>query len=201
MVQTDKPVIAFDFDDVLTPHFSGLIAWFNRTYGTKLVMADNHALHLSAWGVKTREAAIERVQHYFDSDDFKHEQPYPEAIEVIGQLETRYKLVVITGRDEMIEAATQAWLEKYFPKVFHAVHFTAQYSLVGKARSKAEVAQSVNAAYFVDDYLPAVLEVASVGIPSIIFGTYPWNQEDVAGVPSVTRCKDWQAVKEYFDAK
>ncbi len=194
----NKPVIAVDFDDVLTPHHVGLLAWYNKSYGTKLTIANYHGLEPGPWGVRTDSEAILRVQKYFDSTEFKSEQPYDAAGEVLRQLADRYSLIVVTGRDHMIEEATKEWLTEHHPGLFVSIHFTAQYNLEGKSRSKADLVHSERIEYLIEDSLTNLKEVVAVGAKGVLFGDYPWNQTD--SLPSgIVRCKDWQAVQEYFD--
>ncbi len=193
-----KPIIVIDVDDVLLPHFGCLIAWYNAEYGTNVTMAINHSVDVMAWGADSIEEAVHRVHRYFETDTFKNEKPYDEAGPALTELGQNYELVIITGRDEAIEDITRDWLQTYFPDVFKEVHFTSLYSLVGKSRSKAEVTALLNADYFIDDNLPAVTEVAASGVPSLLFGDYPWNETD--SLPgNVTRVADWPAVLKYFD--
>ncbi len=195
-----KPVIAIDVDDVLLPHFEGLVTWYNAEYGTNLTMANNHPVNITPWGADNIEEAVKRVHRYFETDAFKNEKPYEETGPALTELGENYELTIITGRDEAIEDITRDWLETYFPSVFKEVHFTSLYSLVGKSRSKAEVTALLSADYFIDDNLPAVTEVAASGVPSLLFGNYPWNEAE--NLPeNVTRVADWAAVMEYFNGR
>ncbi len=195
-----RPIIAIDIDEVLLPHFEGLIAWYNREYGTDLTLAHNHPSDPRPWGTDNISEAIKRVQRYFQTESFRNEEPFREAIEALRTLGDDYELIVITARDEIIEQATRDWLAKHFDQVFREAHFTAHYSLTGKNRSKVDVAKEAGAAYFIDDSLTTVLEVANAGIESILFGSYPWNQSKELPA-NVTRCHDWLAVQEYFNAR
>lgn len=194
-----KPIIAVDLDDVLTAHHEGLISWYNQTYGTELSLADVHSTNPEVWGTATDAEAIKRVHAYFESDSFKDEKPLPGAVKVLEYLNRNYRLIVITGRDYIIELVTREWLTEHYPSLFDDVHFTAQYSLAGRSRSKTDIVESEQVSYFIDDNLFAVVDVAKAGTPSILFGNYPWNLDE--GLPTnVTRCNDWAEVQAYFDA-
>lgn len=195
-----KPVIAVDLDDVLTAHHDGMISWYNLTYGTELTLADVHSTNPKIWGVDSDEEAIKRVHAYFESDDFKNEKPFPEAIEVLTELSNKYDLIVITGRDYIIEEVTREWLAEHYVNLFRDVHFTAQYSLEGKSRSKTEIVQTEGVKYFIDDNLFAVSDIAKTGVPGIVFGDYPWNHDDQLP-ENVVRCQSWAEVKAYFDQR
>ena len=193
-----RPIIAIDIDEVLLPHFEGLIAWYNHKYGTDLTLAHNHPSDPRPWGTDSISEAIVRVQGYFQTESFRNEAPFEEAVEAMRRLSDDYELIVITARDVIIEQATRNWLAKNFDQVFREAHFTAHYSLTGMNRSKVDVAKEAGATYFIDDSLTTVLEVANAGIESILFGNYPWNQSKELPA-NVTRCRDWLAVQEYFN--
>jgi hypothetical protein len=169
-------------------------------YGTQLTLADAYPQDMSPWEVETIEEAVSRVHNFFETDNFRLERPSPEAEEAIAELSIKRDLIVITGRDEIVESFTRAWTQEHFKGIFQAVHFTAFYSLTGKKRSKAEVALASGAGYHIDDHLETAQEVAHAGMESILFGNYPWNQADELPA-GVTRCNDWPAVLEYFDGR
>lgn len=195
-----KPIIAVDIDDVLLPHFQDLINWYNRTYGTKVTLADNNGTDPRPWGTDTDEEAIRRVHHYFETAEFRDALPFTEAKEVLFRLSGHYRLIVISARDSLIEEMTRDWLKRHFSELVHDAHFTARYSLEGKKREKGDVCREVGAAYLIDDSLDNALSAAAAGVDTLLFGTYPWN-EAATLPPKVIRCADWPAVEEYFDAQ
>lgn len=189
--------MAVDLDDVLVPHFGELVAWYNTQYGTALTLADNGKGDLSAWDATTREQAIRRVHQFLESEAFRSVAPYTEAREVLRRLADEYRLVVVTARDSLLETFTHHWLLEHFGELFEGVHFTASYSLEGKARQKKMVLKDIGAQCIIDDSLEHVCAAADLDIKGVLFGNYPWNQ--AAELPSlVTRCRDWSAVEEYF---
>lgn len=195
-----KQIIAIDVDDVLLPHFGDLIAWYNKTYGTHLSLADNGNDDPRTWGAVTAKEAIKRVHFFFESREFKNAKPFSEAKDVLTHLSARYELVVVTARDSIVEQVTRDWLEHHFADLIREAHFTAFYSLEGKTRRKSDVCNEIGAKFLIDDSLSNVLGASVEGVQSILFGNYPWNQADE--LPSnVVRCIDWPAVLEYFDAR
>ena len=177
-----KPIIAVDIDEVLMPHFDSLIAWYNEQYDTSLTGYDNHPTDPGNWGTDDVSVAIKRVHKFYETDEYKASN----------------ELIVVTARDTIIEASTELWLEDHFQQIFSEIHFTNHFSLEGKRRDKSQVLKELGAEYFVDDSLENVFGAAELGIESILFGDFAWNQEEV--LPSnVTRCKDWEAVRRYFN--
>jgi uncharacterized HAD superfamily protein len=197
---SEKPIIAVDIDEVLMPHFQDLINYYNRLYGTRLTLADNHPKDTKGWGTDSREEAIKRVQKFFETDEFKNSQPFEEAMESIKKLAERFTLVIVTSRDGIIEETTRNWLDKHFPQLFHDAHFTGLYSLDGGAKSKAGVAKEIKADYMIDDSFDHISQAAEHGIKGLLFGEYPWN--NYQELPNnVVRVKDWHEVLEYFNEK
>ena len=181
------------------PHFQSLIDWYNARYDTSLTEADINPTHSRAWGTATVDDAVRRVHGFYETAEFKDSPPFHDALAALRTLQIRFDFIAITARDEIIKLTTHNWLEEHFPEIFSEVHFTAFYSLDGKARSKVEVALNKGVEYFIDDNLQNVLEMAGAGIASVVFGNYSWNQS--AQLPdNVVRCKNWQEVLEYFDA-
>jgi len=195
-----KLVIAVDIDDVLTPHFQGLIDWYNHKYGTKLTLAHNHPTDPSPWGTDDITTAGKRVHAYLDTQEFLSSQPHEEAIRALRSLSNRYILVTITARDTIIEKVTRDWLNEHFKELIRDAHFTAGYSLEGKLKSKAVIGLAINAQYLIDDSLAHCKEAAKAGIKALLYGDYPWNQ--AKELPEgVTRVKNWQEVLEYFNGQ
>jgi uncharacterized HAD superfamily protein len=193
-----KQTIAVDIDEVLTPHFQDLINWYNATYNTSLTLLDNHPTDTKNWGTDSIVEAVQRVQKFFETQEFKKSQPFEEAKSAVNQLSRRYKMISITSRDTIIEQLTREWLNQHFPELFKEAHFAAMYSLDNKAKPKAEIARSVGVDFMIDDSLEHITNASKAGIIGLLFGNYPWNQTDE--LPSgVVRVQNWQAVLDYFD--
>lgn len=194
----NKPIIAVDIDEVLAPQFQDLIDWYNKMYGTKLTLADNYPKDPRPWGTNNVEVAVKRVHKFFETDGFKKQQPFQEAKAALKVLNKTYRLVVITGRDNMVKAVTKNWLDRHFTELFAEVHLTAVYSLEGKTQSKAKLMKDLGISYLIDDNLDHVIEAAHEGLKALLFGIYPWNRAEEL-TENITRVKNWQDVLEYFD--
>lgn len=195
----NRPTIAVDIDEVLTPHFQDLISWYNKEYKTELTLAHNHPTDPKPWGTTDIEVAVKRVHQYYETPEFLNSKPYEEAVHALRELSHNYKIIVITARDNIIEKVTREWLADHFIELIAETHFTARYSLEGKSRTKASVCLEVGAKYLIDDGLENAIEASLQGVKVLLFGDYPWNQ--IHKMPKgVTRVKNWQEVLEYFDA-
>lgn len=197
---TSKPIIGVDIDDVLGPHFQGLIDWYNREYGTKLTLKHNHPTDPRPWGTSDYNTAIKRVQRYFKTPDFMTSQPYKESVYVLKKLNASYDLVVLTGRDTIIKEITTKWLDKYYSGLFKGVYFTERYSLKGREKNKTDILEEIGATYLIDDGLHNCISAAMVGIKALLFGSYPWNEAKILP-DGIIRVKGWQEVLEYFDGQ
>jgi uncharacterized HAD superfamily protein len=207
----EKPVIAVDIDDVLWPHFEALSQWYNHRYGTQLALSDNHPLSpvhwatpelqaatLRRWGASSVEEAVGRVRKFFATPEFTNAQAFALSYEVLNQLSSNYELVAITAREYELATLTRDWLNDNYPRVFTDVYFTARFNLEGKSKDKVEMFQELAVNYCVDDDPVVAMRAAKAGIATILFGEYPWNQDDSLDA-GITRCVNWNEVKEYFD--
>lgn len=194
----NKPTIAVDIDEVLMPHFQSLIDWYNPKYGTQLTLGHNHPSDPRPWGTPDYSEAVKRVHGFFDTPNFLNSRPFKEAIGAINTLSKNYKMVVVTGRDTIIEDVTMGWLDKHFGELFAEAHFTARYSLDGSSRTKTDVCVAAGADYLIEDTIQDATQAAKAGIKAILFGNYPWNKTNKLP-EGVIRLKNWQEVLEYFE--
>lgn len=196
--------IAIDVDDTLFDHFADLAKCYSQQFDTVLTLADNHPKteeSLKAWNAASVEEAVCRVHRFYDTKEFKEAVPYDHALNAIPALSQSYDLVFITARDmEVLEKFTNEWLSKHFGGHYQAVHFTAQYSLSGKSRSKLEVCESEGVSYLVDDSLENCVEVAKNGIRALLYGEYPWNLVDPLP-DNITRVANWDDVLKVINAE
>jgi uncharacterized HAD superfamily protein len=189
--------IAIDIDEVLLPHFQDLISYYNRVYGTRLTLSDNHPQDVTNWGTDSRSVAIKRVHKFFDTEEFKNSKPFAEAKEAVKKLSEDYNLIIITARDTIIEETTRNWLNEHFPDLFKEIHFAGTYTLDGTVKSKADIGLSANADWLIDDSYEHILQASKAGIKGILFGDYPWNNKQALPASSV-RLNSWQKVLEHF---
>jgi len=192
-----KPKIAIDIDDVLVLSAPEILGNYNRRWGTQLILADWYSDIGPQWGTNDDDEAIRRVNEFVESEEYSELPPVQKAIFALQALSRRYELHILTGRHDVIAGATQGWLQRHFPDIFHSVNFSNLFDKT-KVRSKGDMCRELGAAYLVDDHLAHCKSAASVGLKAVLFGSYPWNQADELP-DGVTRCVDWNAVQEYFD--
>lgn len=185
-----KPRIAIDIDEVLVPFCEELARHHNERYQTALQLEDfiSHE-YWKVWG-GTKEESIEKVRVFITEGHTRHLSPMREAQEALNLLKKEFDPVVVTSRQRVYEDFTREWVETHFPNTFSAIHFCSYWDQVPPFFTKAEVCKEIGAIVLVDDHIQYVLECAAQGLPSILFGNYPWNQTDVLP-EKVTRAANW----------
>ncbi|MEO8105638.1 MAG: hypothetical protein ABI602_04900 [Candidatus Saccharibacteria bacterium] len=204
MQTTKKKVIAVDIDDVLAANAEGFTAFSNEHYGTTLQPADYHEHWAELW--KTDLAETERRSaELHDSGiiaSYRHDN---QALPVLAGLHQGYSLIIITSRRSSVEKLTRQWVRKHYGELFDDIKFAGIFETPFESdvftRTKADLFSSNQVSYVIDDQLKHCLAGAELGIEAILFGDYPWNSSVTTLPENVTRCRDWPAVKEYFDAR
>ena len=189
-----KRVLAIDIDEVLFPLVPQLAIYYNIHYGTSLKFEDYVTYDLDkVWGSTVQEA-VARVNAYFAAGNLQVE-PIDGAIEALGRLAERYRLVVITSRHDTLTEATHAWLDRHFDGVFETVILAGNHHVGGNVKTKVSLCRELGAVALIDDSVRYVKECAVAGQRAILFGDYPWNQTD-ALPDGVVRARDWAEVRK-----
>ncbi|HWB39271.1 MAG TPA: hypothetical protein VG604_03460 [Candidatus Saccharimonadales bacterium] len=199
---SQRKTIAVDLDDVLAASAEAWVAFSNQQWGTNLTVEDYQEDWSAAWQVD-HATSEERWKDIEEAGVYINVQPNLSATEVLKQLSESYKLVIATSRSAPIYKPTIDWIRQHYGQVFSEVHtsgiFDKGMSDEAIKLTKAQLCREIGADYLIDDQLKHCLAVADAGIEAILFGDYPWNQIDKLP-KNVTRCADWPAVLEYFDA-
>jgi uncharacterized HAD superfamily protein len=199
MRMNEKPIIAVDIDEVLFPMVPDLIKYVDREHKVKLTPEDFSYYSLEGiWPAGSAEGAI--VFENYKNQVTTEIAPVKDAAEALGKLSLKYDVIVMTSRDIKVEQITKGWLNRHFPEIFKEVHLLGNRhdSLPDQWRPKSETCLELGVSYLIDDNLTAVKETSAVGVKTLLFGDYPWNQLDELP-PNVTRVKDWQEVLGYFN--
>jgi 5'(3')-deoxyribonucleotidase len=191
-----KPLIAVDVDDVVYPLVPSLIEYLDTEHKVRLTEHDFKEYDLrKVWGGGPEEATkvFEAYKHHVGVQI----APIKGAVEALQKLSKKYEVIVLTARDISNFPRTSAWVERHFPEIFKDVHLIGNKQDSENYRTKADVCIELGVQCLVDDNLNNVLETHAVGVKTLLFGNYSWNQTDELP-EGVTRVKDWQAVLEYF---
>jgi 5'(3')-deoxyribonucleotidase len=195
----NKPKIAVDIDEVLFPMVSDLIEYVDKQHSVKLTPEQFIKYNLEdIWHGGPLEGAV--VFDAYKDQSGIEVAPVEGAVEALGVLSVKYDVIVMTSRDIEVEEKTKNWLNYQFPEIFKEVHLLGNSRDSITWRTKDEVSQELGVSYLIDDHLYHVLRTSKLGIKSLLFGDYPWNQTDELP-EGVRRVKNWQEVLEYFDAE
>jgi 5'(3')-deoxyribonucleotidase len=201
-----KQVIAVDIDDVLSATAEGFVAHSNKLWGQSLQPDDYTDEWAVMWGVSLDEA-IQRSEELFKDVSFVGEYArFDHAFPVLKELSKKYKLIILTSRRSILKEITDRWLAKHFPGIFEEVIFAGiwdsdEHVLKKFHKTKAEMCLAAGVDYLIDDQLKHCVGAAEVGVVSLLFGAYKWNETDTALPSKVVRVRNWFEVKEYFDAQ
>eukprot|EP00920_Eleutheroschizon_duboscqi_P005487 GHVT01012964.1.p1 GENE.GHVT01012964.1~~GHVT01012964.1.p1 ORF type:complete len:209 (+),score=25.05 GHVT01012964.1:219-845(+) len=127
----NKKTVALDIDEVLAQFIGGISDYHNETYGTSLAFSDFTSYRFSeVWG-GSNASAVEKVDGFFKSKQFKNVQVVPGAKEAVARLSKNFNLVVVTSRQLQIKEKTIKWLELNFPRTFSNVYFANHWTKPG----------------------------------------------------------------------
>lgn len=188
--------LALDCDGVTASFHESMIAWHNRTYGTKHVREDIGDFHLRhLWGC-TVEEEFRRLNEFYKTKEFMEIPPLEGAVENVGLLaDNGFNIFTITARPEQIYRHTREWLEAHFPGKFKEKLFSRSYE--GNARfvrDKPALCKDYGIGTIVEDNLDNALACYRAGINVILFNQ-PWNIK--TRVPSgIARADNWREVYE-----
>ena len=191
--------IAVDIDDVLAMSARGFIAFSNDKWATNLNESDfNEDLGLM-WNVDHDEI-VRRLKIYFASDIAGTFLPIEGAQSALRELATDYKLIALTSRVQQMMPITNEWIQSHFHDISLEIYSAGIWDKLEKGahkHTKSDMCLELGVDYLIDDQLKHCIAASEVGVRSILYGNYPWNQS--GSLPEgVERAKDWRAVTEYF---
>lgn len=199
MKNQTKPIIAVDIDDVIALNAKAFVEYSNEKFGTHLVPDDYQEHWAVVWNV-AHEEAERRAVEYHESGHIANYGIIEGAYEALIELKKRFKLIVLTTRRNSINQLTREWIDKYYPNIFDDFVFSGFFDSPSQESiqmTKADLAKTIGADYIIDDQLKHIQGASNLGIKSILFGNYGWNQAE--SLPdNVTRVSNWNDVLEYF---
>lgn len=194
--------IAVDIDDVISASAEGFLTWSNEQLGTNLTIDDYQEHWGQMWQVD-HEEVIRRAHAYYASGHQEKFAPIDDAYDVLRALKERFRLIIITSRRDSGSGLTDAWIKKHYEGIFEDIVFSGFYNAITEDsfhRTKGDIAKQTGVDFLIDDQLKHAVAAAEVGIPSVLFGNYPWNQAD-ALPEGVVRAHGWKDVLNFFNDK
>lgn len=193
-----RPIIAIDIDDVLSNSMEAVRVTANEYLGVNL-QPEHYTVPGPYWSYY--ETVWKGQGMALSFDDLSEELiksrylPHLDAAHALKQLAKKYKLVVISSRREQWWESTREWLERHFGGLISEIVFAGNKEHAVQ-QSKGEVCARLGAQWLIDDNVDHCADAQDHGVMPLLFGTYGWQKKVP---PGITRCKDWQAVLEYFD--
>jgi hypothetical protein len=146
------------------------------------------------------EDIIDHIEEILCRPEIIDAEPISGAVEGIASLSEKGKLVAVSSCPAIIKNHTESWIEDWFKGRFEDVHILGGRWGRGYLIDKWQKMQEFGATHIIDDLIQNSVKAGKIGAQAVLFGQYPWNQTDE--LPGhVTRCDDWPATVEYFDAR
>lgn len=181
MLQTKpvtRPVVGFDFDDVLIDLNSTFALYHNSTYGTSYTREAIQQYDLSSLLGCTYEEMMSRIHTFIRSPHHNHILPIGGAKELVAQMkDIGLTLHVVTARDKQFEDQAIWLLQKHFPFTFSQIHFLNN---TGKnvLGTKGEVCVRHGISHLIEDSTANAVDAMNHGVTAILLTT-PWNKNDI----------------------
>ncbi len=194
--------IAVDIDDVIAGSTDQLRLEVNELVGSSLTKED-YSEPGEYWGYYERVWEAHGIEDKvtFESlntnmaKDQSHMPLLPGAAFALSELSKNYKLLIVTSRDSAWENATKKWILSHFGDIFSDVLFTL-HRKDSNYKTKGDLCKQHGASWLIDDNVEHCASANDVGVTTLLFGEYGWHH--VAPKDQI-KCKDWQAVLEYFN--
>lgn len=199
-----KPIIAIDIDDVLADSTDALRRVVNERLGVNLTPED-YLIKGDYWGHYEEVWRRNGLEGRISMGDIEpmmimnqsHVLPHDGAKRALETLSHDYELIIVTSRPPSWRNASRRWLDDHFPGIFSTILFTRR--LVDSEHvSKGRICADKGVSWLIDDNVEHAQSAVDEGLEIILFGDYGWHHKVP---PHFHRCKDWQQVLEYFDAR
>lgn len=177
-----RPLLAIDFDDVLFDCDGALREILKREFGFRDAYSEF---------IKTNPHMQKDVFRFLYGSYHKNCAVINGACDAISRLAMFYRMVVITGRSEVVRSQTEKWLRSNFATIFSKVFFTNSFlnESSQEKREKVKICIDLGVTVLVDDSWEEAMRVASAGITTLLFDK-PWNRKESSSF-NVYRVRDW----------
>jgi len=186
----DQKKIGVDIDEVVVEFFRKYLELFNKKFNHNLKFEDITSFHI--WDVVNipKEASLELIREFYDSEDFYTLPLVDGAKDALGELSQKYKIYFITSRPEQVREKTFNFLKKHLEKLIFSLHFSG--GVWGEHKSKGEICEELGIDVFIEDNFDYALDCAKRGIKTFLMDK-PWNQKE-AGYRNLIRVKNWSEI-------
>jgi 5'(3')-deoxyribonucleotidase len=186
-----KPALAIDFDDVLMSFNQGFIAYHNRMHDTQVTYEGLTTFDMTQTYKCDRETLTQRVKDFYKSIDHAKTTPTEGSTQAINLLRNHFQLHIITSRPDIAKKETFAWISKFFPELFHQIHFTNGFAKENGTveRNKSAVCLEIGAVALIEDAPHHAKEVSLRGV-KVLMPDRPWNRSETPA--GVVRVHSWK---------
>lgn len=201
---SDLRVFALDVDEVLANTMEQCNAWHNDTYGTSLTVEDYESYNFCETWNCSDEEAMHRFRAFTQSSYWDAIQPVEGAQRFVKEMQGRFRLAVVTSRQNFLQESTYKWLHRHFGlDSFSYIMFGNQWLADKEAVkiSKFEMCREIDAIALVDDLPKYILQVAPIVTKAILFnfkGRQKWSRlpssSSMTEYPSICHCTSWSEV-------
>jgi len=199
-----KPIIAVDIDDVLADSSEALRREVNKMLGIDLqpkdylVPGEYTGYYEQVWLKHGLQGKITLAEMYPRMKASQaHVLPHKHALNVLHELRRHYELIIVSGRQHDWQVATEDWILQHFPGIFTKVLLAGGEEGL-QQKSKGQLCVENDVVWLIDDNVDHALSAEELGVKVLVFGTYGWHHKMP---PHMTKCKDWNAVLEYFNGQ
>lgn len=193
--------IAVDIDDTLAAYAEAVTEFSNVHWGMNLTIDEYSENWGAMWGVDPNEYRRrgDIVEASGIQATLRHDV---DAVDVLRELKNNYRLIVVSSRPANLQQVSIEWINRHYPGIFEEIHFANMWNdraniHLAYLATKAEICQELKIDYLIDDQPKHCIGVANVGIPTILYGDYPWNRDDELP-ETVARAHTWRDVHQHF---
>ncbi len=184
--------IGIDLDNILADFTGNFLRFHNHVYGTSLKDQDLVSYRFRDVVGCTRDEEMEKFYAFYQTPFFLNIQPIPGSQDGISKLKSKYKLILVTARQNDIAQITNDWISRFFPSAFSEIYFMNHASRSGDRFNKAERCSDLGIRLVIEDSDKVAKECADKGILTILFD-YPYNHK--ANLPVlVKRVYSWPEI-------
>jgi hypothetical protein len=187
-MKREKPSLVVDCDEVLLPLVDGMLGF---AAANDIPIQPGFAPGLAPTELGSYDFGYLFAEHH-DRVFWEYVESIPEAVvpgafEAIKALSERYRIDVVTAREQSMREDTARYLVEHFGE-----GETTGLTCVGWG-GKDWVLRQLGSSAFIDDSRWNIQDAVRVGVEtSILFGDYAWNSDEVPH--GATRCVDWAGV-------
>jgi 5'-nucleotidase len=107
--------LAIDMDETMADTTKEINRWYEREFGHSLTEEQLHGKEFRNAIPADRSGAVQR---YLNTPGFfRHLEPYPDAVEVVRQLNTQYRVFIVSAATQFPNSLLDKteWLDELFP--------------------------------------------------------------------------------------